>query len=156
MNAPMNTSIVAAAQRAIQGEIAVPSKPGLCLALVRMVVEAGCFGGRYEFYDRYLVARTTQGGPNRRDWTPWAADLEASMKRLGYAESLANREPGDLIFNFRAAKPYGHVAILVERDLVLENIKDEYRPKSKHLGRYLSLTPLERFPRTLLARLQPR
>ena len=152
----MNEQIVASALRAIRGEIPVPKSPGLCLALVRMIVENGCFGGRWALYERYLVTRTSQGGSSRSDWTPWAADLEASMKQLGFQVPLAKRMPGDLIFNHNAAKPYGHVAILVERNLVLENIRDEYRPRSKHLGRHLSLTPLQHFPKTLLARLQPR
>lgn len=156
----MNEQIVAAAERAIRGEIPVPKSPGLCLALVRMIVENGCFGGRWAFYERYLVTRTSQGGSSRSDWSPWAADLEASMKQLGFQVPLAERKPGDLIFNHNAARPYGHVGIYLMspsgRELVLENIRDEYRPHSQHLGRFLSLTPLEHFRRTLLARLQPR
>ena len=152
----MNAAIRAAAWQAARGEISVPKQSGLCLQLVRLIVERALFEGRYEFYDRYLVERTTQGREGRSDWTPWASDLEASMKKLGYAVPLGERQPGDLIFNHQAAAPIGHVAVLIDRDTVLENINPAYRPKSVHLGRYLSLTPLEHFRRTLLARLRPR
>ena len=87
---------------------------------------------------------------------PWTSDLESSMKYLGYGVKSEDRQPGDLIFNWRGAKPYGHVGLLLEHGQVLENIKTSYRPKSIHLGRHLSLTPLENFSHTLIARLQQR
>ena len=155
----MNEQIRVAAYAAARGEISVPGASGYCLSFVRRVVEAALFGGRVEFYDRYLVAETSKRtgkdrGNARSD--PWAADVEASMKYLSYSVPFAERQAGDLIFNHKGAAPVGHVAVLLEPNLVLENINESYRPKSIHLGRHLSQTPIEHFPTTLIARLQER
>lgn len=155
----MNEAIRASAYRAARGEIrGLPTAAFYCLKLARLIVEDALFEGRVEFYDRYLVARTTQGHEKRDDWTPWAADAEASMKKLGFAVPFSDRQAGDLVFNYRAARPYGHVGVLIEPNLVLENIRPEYRPRSIHIAgkHFLSLTPLEHFEHTLVARLQPR
>ena len=155
----MNEQIRAAAYAAARGELLVPSSSGMCLALVRIVVERALWEGRREFYRRYLVAETSmRDGKDKGNalTDPWANDLAASMKALGYGVELEDRQPGDLIFNWKGAKPYGHVGLLLEHGQVLENIRVSYRPKSIHLGRHLSLTPLELFSYTLIARLQER
>lgn len=151
-----NDRIRTAAYQAAAGKIDMPDRPGLCLTLVRLVIEAALFDGRYELYDRFLVAGTSRRtgddvGNHRAD--PWAADLEASVKELQLNVPIFDRLPGDIVFNHLAAAPYGHVGILVERGLVLENIRHAYRPDSVHLDPHMALTPFEHFPITLVARL---
>ena len=154
----MNEQIRAAAYAAARGEILLPGKSKMCLSLVRRVVEAGLFGGRVQFYDTYLAAETSRRtgkdvGNARAD--PWAADVEASMKYLGFAVPFAERRYGDLVFNNAAAKPYGHVGLLYDVNTVLENAPGG-RPHSVLLAPYTYLTPLEHWPLTLVARLQER
>jgi|SRR5690625_1095064 len=113
----------------------------------------------HELYRRFLVAGTTRrpGTPEQRlraAWLdPWAADLEASAKQLGWQVPGVERQAGDLVFNHAAAAPVGHVGILIARDVVLENIDERFRPRSVHLGHHsLSLTPFVAQPWTLVAR----
>jgi hypothetical protein len=151
-----NIRIANAAWRAARRELAVPTKPFFCLALCRIIVESALYGGRREFYGRFLKAETSMRtgkhvGNARND--PWAADIEASMKLLNLAVPLAERQAGDLIFNWDAARPYGHVGIFLDRDTIIENIRPEYRRHSISLPSYLALTPLEHFRRSLIARL---
>lgn len=153
----INDRITKAAWKAARKEIGVPTTSGMCLSLVRRVVEHALFGGDYQFYDRYLVSPTSRRegadvGNHRRD--PWAIDLEASVKTLGYAVPLDEREPGDLIFNHNTVGKWGHVGVLVDASTVLENIKPYLRPGSIHLGTFLSLTPIQDFKPTLLARIK--
>ena len=155
----MNDHITRAAWDAATGRIPVPTKPFYCLSLARRIIEHAIFNDEYRFYDTYLTTGSSMrigkhAGKQRQD--PWASDLEASMKHLRYTIPVDERQAGDLIFNHKAAQPYGHVGILIDQNTVLENIRNEYRPHSIHLGRYLSLTPLEHFKHTLIARLQPR
>jgi hypothetical protein len=96
-------------------------------------------------------ARNAQG---ELDWTPYASDFEASMKALGFQIAMKDRRPGDLIFNWEAAKPYGHIGVLLDYILVLENIYHRFRSSSLLLNPHMAITPLEDFKHTLIARLR--
>lgn len=160
----MNEKIVQSLLEHLRGRYSLPDEPMMCLASVRTVVERARYGGRWAFYSEFLVAETSMRtgrdiGRGLSQADPWAADLEASMKALGLVVPFEERQPGDLIFNWQAAKPYGHIGLLLAHDLVAENIDPGWRPFSINLydeegdPRYVSLTPLEHFPRTLVARL---
>lgn len=156
-----NEKIIASALKATNHLIrGIPSKPGWCLKHVRLIVEDALWNGRVQLYSTHLVAGTSRrpGTPTERQQAakldPWASDLEASVKKLGLAIPFMLRKPGDLIFNHNGAKPYGHVGILITRDLVLENIDPNYRPKSTHLTHSMSVTPVRNHPWTLVARLK--
>ncbi|HEX6938712.1 MAG TPA: hypothetical protein VF158_04825 [Longimicrobiales bacterium] len=146
-----------AAARRLPG---LPREGGFCLKLVRLVVEAALGLPPHGMYERWLVAGTSRrkgsdaerAAAARQD--PWAADLEASMKTLSLGVPFAERRPGDLLFNHRAAEPYGHVAVLLDRDTVLENVELAFRPKSVRLGEALVLTRVSDLPWTLCARLR--
>ena len=75
------------------------------------------------------------------------------MKYLEYSVPFDDRQPGDLIFNWKGVKPWADVGLLLDQNAVLETIKTNYQHESIHLGRHLSLTPLENFNLTLIARL---
>lgn len=159
----MNTKIVNSLIRAANGHIGIPKSPGLCLAFVRCVIEDALYDGKREFYRHYLVAGTTKRGGTDSDrlgeaWKdPWAADIERSMKVLGMGVPALLRKPGDLVFNYHAAAPIGHVGLLLTRDLVVENIRPTYRAGSIHLSvGSLSITPYSKHPWTLVARLRDR
>ena len=156
-----NQKIVASLLRAAAGEVEIPQAPGWCLSFVRAVVEDALYGGVRKFYDLHLKAGTTRRGGTeaerlREAWvSPWAADIERSMKVLGLGVPALLRRPGDLVFNHNAAAPVGHVGILLSRDLVVENINRSYRRQSVHLPRgSLSVTPFKSLPWTLVARLR--
>lgn len=158
----VNKTIVRSAVDAANGKVlGLPQQPGWCLMTVRLIVEHAFSWPNGGFYDRYLVAGTsTRGGTPRERLQEamkdkWAADIEASMKKLGFAVPALLRQPGDLVFNYRAAAPIGHVGILLTRDIVLENIRPSYRPQSIILSHgSLALTPYSSQPWTLTARLR--
>lgn len=157
----VNEKIVKAAVDAANGKIAtLPTKPGMCLAFVRCVIERALWNGQWVLYDKALVAGTSRRGndpaANLREAKadPWAADLEASAKKLGWAIPAVLRTPGDIVFCHEAAKPLGHVAIVLSRNLVIENVHPNYRPNSIHLANSLSITPYEAVPWTLVARVR--
>lgn len=158
MNERIVRAAVAAANKQVPG---LPQESGYCLKFVRLVVEWGLFEGRTEFYKRFLVAGTSKRGGTPAErlsearLDPWAADLEASAKALGWAVPSAFRRPGDLVFNHAAAAPVGHVGILLSRGMVIEQIHPSYRPGSIHLAHgSLSITPFASRPWTLVARVR--
>lgn len=127
---------------------------------VRVIVEAALRMESHEMYARWLVAGTTRrhGGERQRlaeaKRDPWAADFEASVKRLGWGVPLSERRAGDIIFDHNAAIPWGHIGVLLDRDTVLESIDPRFRPTSVHLPHgSLSLTPLWSKRWTLVARI---
>jgi len=155
-----NERITAAAWRAVLNQLnGLPTRPGWCLQAVRVIVEEALGWPSHELYRRFLVAGTSRrpGGPEQRvaaaRLDPWAADMEASAKQLGWQVPGVERQAGDLVFNHAVAAPIGHVGVLISRDVVLENIDPAFRPGSVHLGHHsLSLTPYAALPWTLVAR----
>lgn len=149
----------AAWQAALHRVAGIPTRPGHCLAFVRIVVEHAMDWPSHEFYKRYLVTGSTRrpGSETERLASaradPWAVDSEASMKALGLGVPWADRQAGDLAFSANAAYPYGHVALLVDRDTVIESIDPRYRKDSVNTGQYVHLTRLKDRPWTLIARL---
>lgn len=157
-----NQQIRIAAWHAATGRIPeLPTDPGWCLMFVRLVVEQALQLPAGGMYDRWLVAGSSYrpGSPEERlaaaKRSKMATDMEASAKRLGWGVPFHTRLPGDIVFNYRAAPPFGHVAVLLDRDTVLENIDPRYRPDSVHLPSNLSISPLESVPWTLTARIIP-
>lgn len=149
----MNELIASRAWDVVRGNPLLDgTERGWCLQAVRRVVEASLGWDDHELYWRYGVARTTQGRADRTDWTWWAADIEAAMKELDLAVPAEHREPGDLVFRYLAARPYGHVAIFLGHDLVLEVIDPAHRPRSMFRGD-IAVTPYGYWEPTLVARL---
>lgn len=155
-----NRRIVNAAWLAARGKLpGAPRTPGKCLAFVRVVVEYALGWHSHDLYADYLVAGTTRrpGSDAERleeaRADPWASDMEASCKQLGWAVPKAERLPGDLVFNHAAAIPYGHIGVLLDESTVLELIDAQYRPGSLHLPGSLALTPLESRSWSLVARI---
>lgn len=163
MSPTVNERIVRAAVAAANKQVpGLPQESGYCLKFVRLAVEWALFEGRSEFYKRYLVAGTSKRGGTpaerlaeaRQD--PWAADMEAAAKALGWAIPSAFRRAGDLVFDHSAAAPVGHVGILLSRGMVIEQIHPRFRPTSIHLSHgSLSITPYAARPWTLVARVRP-
>lgn len=145
-----NPRIVDAALGTLTGRTPTLDKPGWCLSQVRIILERALFGGAWRLYDwRTRTAADKPAGVT----DPWARDLEASLKAAGMAldvprvgptgdatryvdwwapETQAQLQPGDLVFRWDTAKHpsgafIGHVAVLVARDVVLENVNPAYR-----------------------------
>ncbi len=126
---------------------------GWCLAATRRVIETALGWADGSFYARYGKERVERApGPPPAAW--WARDLERSMRNLGLAVDLEAAQPGDLLFNWRSAVNrhgvwVGHVGVLTFGDLVLENVRHDYRPQSlRRRASTMVLTPLETFPVT--------
>src|SRR5690606_23900357 len=101
----------------------IPTRPGLCLALVRVIIEHAHGWKSHELYTRHLTHGTTRRAGDDAErlaaarGDPWSVDLERSLVSQGRGVPWADRQPGDLVFNANAAYPYGHVAVLLDRDL---------------------------------------
>lgn len=161
-----NERIVRSAEKALAGELQVPVSSGLCLRLVRVIVE-NALG--IDFYQQFLTHRVERAPGD--DMDPWARDLERSMREGGHAiltptpgqRYVGNRairefaQPGDLLFRHdvvptAAGTHVGHVGILLHNGVVMENINPRFRPEGFH-RRNTALTPLVFFRVTLVARI---
>ncbi len=159
VNDAITTAAWKAARRKLPG---LPREGGMCLKLVRLIVESALELRSHEMYDKWLIAGTSQRQgtePERADAAranPWASDMEASFKRLGWGVPFADRRPGDILCNYRAMPPYGHIAVLLDANTALENIDHVFRQSSSLLLEpALALTPVDALPWTLCARIQP-
>jgi hypothetical protein len=126
-------------------------KSGWCLKAVRLIVERAFGWVDGELYTRHGTHRTT-GATDRTDWQWWSTDMERSFREQGKAVSAFERQPGDLLFSHVLAKPVGHSAILLSRDLILEVVNPAFRPRSFHRGS-ICLTPWGEWEPTLVVRL---
>lgn len=161
-----NEQIVRSAEKALSGELPLPVTSGLCLRLVRLVIEHAL---GIDFYAEYLTHRVERAAGDDTD--PWARDLERSMRLGGFAvlEPQSKQRyvgmralkelamPGDLLFRHdvaptRAGTNVGHVGILLHNGLVLENINPRFRPEGFH-RRNTAVTPLVYYRVTLAARI---
>lgn len=165
----MSIPIARAAYGVLRGELAVPEKSGLCLQLVRLVVESAYGMKPHGFYN--WLTHPVERLPGD-DHDPWARDMERSLREAGMASLLpdegryvsaerlaAGGNPGDLLFRWDTAKNrqgshVGHVGILLGGGLVLENVNPAYRPGSLVRGA-TALTPITKFLTTLVVRFVP-
>ncbi len=140
-----NERIVESAYAAMRGEIPVPrTTSGYCLRLVRMVLENALGWDDEELYVRFpnkIETNTPQPRPF------WARDVQRSFRDAGWGVPLAERQPGDLLFYWRAALNehgdyVGHVGILLPGGFIFENIDAKYRYGTGAFNSSaLSLTP---------------
>lgn len=130
--------------------------PGMCLAITRQVIEKALGKSPHWLYQNTITSWVAPSSYDKRGGH-WARDFERDAKLLGWSIPYEDREPGDIIFNWKAAysKKYeayiGHVGILWRDDLIFENINRLYRPISFTRGA-LALTPYGDWPVTLVAR----
>lgn len=167
-----NARITKAAYAAARGTLPLPDASGLCLAAVRIIIEHALFSGQWRWYDwRTQPVERVQGAPKSAH-DPVARDMERSLTRAGMAIPLPNSGgrhltpdntlvPGDLLFRWDAAAwkwgeipYYGHVGVLLDGGLVLENINPAYRSHSLQRG-VTALTPIDRFQFTTAIRFDP-
>lgn len=177
MNA-FNQAIVDSAYAVLRGKLLPPKTSGMCLSLVRIVVEHALYKGAYVWYERYQTRpiERIDGAPTPKQ-SPWARDMERSLKAAGMAldvESTGGRylvvagnkhvQPGDLLFRWDAAptkqarddpKFIGHVGIMLHGEMVLENIDPDLRVSSFKRG-VTAMTPIQNFPVTAVIRFDPR
>lgn len=155
----VNESITQVVSKVISTEIRLmyETTPGMCLAVTRQVIEKALNKPPHWLYQNYVTSWVAPTDYDRIHGH-WARDFERDAKRLGWAIPINNRQPGDIIFNWRAAYSdryndyIGHVGILWKDDLIFENIEPGYRPISFQ-RKALSLTPFGDWPVTLVARI---
>jgi hypothetical protein len=156
MNLPTpNQMILAAAHDAINGDLKIiDHASGMCLRAVREVIEAAFGMPSHQLYQVYLSDRVERNPGD--DSAPWARDFERSVRSQGMAVPFDDRLPGDIVFYWKAAATgtrdaagnpnyYGHVGILLENDMILENINPKHRPAG-FSRQMLSLVPYDRWP----------
>ena len=166
----VNERIVESAFAMLRGEISAPKRAGMCLALVRIVIEDALGLQPNEWYHvwrTYIVPR----GPGE-SYDPWARDMERSLRNAGMEVALPRGggpkgdedryvilledllRPGDLLFRWDSPQRPGHVGILLPGNLVLENVFNGYRPVGLWSGP-TALTPLGSWPITTVIRFNP-
>lgn len=148
-----NRAIVRSAWKAAREDLKVETRPGYCLRTIRQIVQDAFEINHQQFYDRYRITVTTASPERTMSDVPWAADVERTMKIRNYALPLAYIKGGDIVFNYNAAAPVGHIAIMLDKNTVLENVDIRSRKHSVLLQSGLVLTPREHFEITLVARL---
>lgn len=148
-----NRAIVRSAWKAARGELHVETRAGYCLRTVRQIVQDALAIDHGEFYSRYRITVTTAAPKRTLADTPWAADVERTMKIKGYHLPPAYLRQGDIVFNHTAAAPVGHVGIMLDDHTVLENVDIGSRDASIKLPSGLVITPRSHFKITLVARL---
>lgn len=144
-----NELIVRTVWQALRGTIrSYNSSPGMCLAWVRTMVEQAMGWPSHTLYRDYVTEWVQPEGYDQRDGH-WARDAERSLRNLGMAlGDTGEAQPGDLLFNWRAAWSdrwgayIGHVGIKIEHGFVAENIDPTYRPSALRNGA-LAITPIE-------------
>lgn len=177
MDLTPNQRIVQTAYALLRGDLkAEPTDPGLCLQLVRVVIETALYAGRWILYPVYRTIVVEQA--KRASQDPYARDLEASLRDRGMALDLPRTgpagdpsryvelaaadaqgllEPGDLLFRWdtapdRAGVYIGHVGLLMPGQLVLENVRT--RAGSLQRGP-TTLAKLGTWPVTTVVRFTP-
>lgn len=177
-----NERIVAAAWDVIRGDAPEPTDkdgraiPGMCLAQVRIIIERAFYGGHWRFYDLHRTIIVDRD--RRASVTPYARDIEASLREQGMAltlprygppgapvryvnlehpDTLRAIEPGDLLFKFDTARDkngvwIGHVAVAMPGGLQLENVAN--RAGALRRGP-LHLSRLGAWPVTTVVRYHP-
>jgi len=154
----LNDAILEAAYRAIRGTLAVEDRPGYCLKTVRQIIEDGLDLAPGDFYRLWVY-------PNfhlRPDETPedikpyWARGAERALRNAGQAvRSIEDAKPGDLVFCYRVSKPYGHVGILLDGKLILENTYALNRGWKRDGLKAIRITPMRQWdPITTVIRLR--
>lgn len=155
----VNEKIAAAAWAALFGDFyAYQDRDGMCLAFVRRVIEKALGRPDRWLYEHAVTEWVQPEGYDRR-LGHWARDAERSLRNLGMTLVGDRPKPGDLLFNYEAAPSpygeghnYGHVGILVDRGMVIENVDPAYRPFSLPKGA-ICLTPRRvRWPATTIVR----
>lgn len=164
--------VVKAAREAARGNLAgVPTTPGNCLVLVRVIVQQA-----YKIsYDEFYSHRTN---PVPRDYDrhiPWARDMERSLRpkwsvrtrRVGppndpfkYVDWTDPAiKPGDILFKWDTAENkrgdlVGHVAIYLGAGFLIENVDPAYRYNSFRNSRNptTNITPLGEWAPTTIVR----
>lgn len=159
--------VIESCYKVLQGRLPVPTMPGLCLKLVRLVIEDayGMPSGKFYDWRTDVVDQYVRASQD-----PYARDMERSLRYAGMAVELdyhgryvklddARIKPGDLLFRYDTAKDargiwVGHVGILMPGGLVLENIDPRSRLKSLNRGP-TCLTPFGFWPVTTVIRFRP-
>jgi hypothetical protein len=140
-----NDKIVESVYAAMRGEIEVPRiTSDYCLRAVRMVLEHALGWADEELYARFpnkIESNTLHPRPF------WSRDIQRSLREAGWGVALTSRQPGDLLFYYRAAmNEQGdyvvHTGILLPGGFIFENINPKYRQGTGAFSSgALSLTP---------------
>jgi hypothetical protein len=153
--------VIESANRILNGTLQAPEHSGFCLQLARIIIEDAYGLKPYAFYN-WLTHPVERDPADDRE--PWARDMERSLKNAGMAydfndgryirsEQILNKaEPGSLLFRWDVARSHhgtfiGHVGILLDNGMVLENIHPRFRKRSFFRGS-TAVTPLKDFPTT--------
>lgn len=148
-----NERILNSAYKVARGELREPTDAagnkisGYCLAQTRIIIE-DAFGWPSHFWYAVYVTDWVQPPGYNRAHGHWARDAERSLRRMGMSVPLEERRAGDIVFNWRSAfdktwNAYvGHVGVLVDGDLVLENISPRFRAGVSLMRASTALTPL--------------
>jgi hypothetical protein len=144
----LNERIVNAAWHLLQRQF-LPANKGYCLMTVRLVLERAMKLPSLGFYGVYLKGHAKAAPTVERAW--WARDAEKILRNdHGFSVPYDDRQGGDIIFNHTLAPSpefpghnIGHTAILLDRNVVLENTGSN---RGVVVYGAMRIVPLEQFP----------
>jgi hypothetical protein len=148
-----NEHILTSAYKVAHGTLREPTDSkgrkvgGFCLAQARIIIEDAFGWPSHYWYEKYVTQWVQPDGYNRA-LGHWARDAERSLRNLGMSVNPDEREPGDLMFNWKAAYSQqwgayiGHVGVLLHGDMVLENINPRFRVGKGFMRDSTGVTPL--------------
>ena len=128
--------IAATAKQVLRGELGLVTVPGHCLQAVRVIVEKAAGVPPRTLYS--LAKPHLHPQPGEEIPLFWARGIERALRNLGIGRHYPR--PGDLVFSHKVSKPYGHVAVVVDEGLLLENTQAKRGWKSSWSGA-VRLTP---------------
>ena len=152
----MNERIREAAYRVLRGTLKVEKRPGYCLKLVRQIVEDALDMAPGDFYRVFVYPHFhLNPGETYEDIKPyWARGAERALREQGFMVHIDQAKPGDLVFSYRVSRPYGHVGILLDGKMVLENTTARRGWNRNDMGA-IRYTPMREWgPITTVARLR--
>lgn len=127
------------AMKLVLGAPLVLQSSGLCLRFVRTVVEETYELPSHALYER-LVRQRVDNRSSRDE--PWARDAERSLRERGLAVDLSAARGGDLVFSYKASRPYGHTGVLIEVGGALWVAENTTAARGLRSRGALALTPL--------------
>lgn len=111
-----NERITLSAIKAVTGDLRVSNdRSGICLKVVREIVQDALDMSYDDFYSRFLIQKADGTDPLE----PYARDVQLSLRLLG--KGVKEPMAGDLGFSWKPL-PWGHVWVYITPNYIVENI----------------------------------
>ena len=115
------------------------TEPGMCAMVTRQMLMRALGLSYDQFYARFRTVAVD--GRSLAD-VPWARDIQATLRSLGYNVPLDEVQGGDILCTWQLAKQ-GHIGVLYDSRLLIENTGQS---RGLLISGFNRLTPVEQIP----------